>query len=64
MIGSCDILGILPCGSWLGIEIKTGSAVLNKNQKRFRRKIEENNGEYWVIHSMEELNEQLAIYRH
>lgn len=62
--GSPDILGILPDGKYLGIEVKTGKALQNKNQKKFEKKIKENNGEYWIIHSMEELNGKLAIYRH
>ena len=57
--GSPDILGILPSGIYLGIEIKTGKAVQNKNQKKFEKKIKENNGEYWIIHSLEELKEKL-----
>jgi hypothetical protein len=59
--GSPDILGILPNGQYLGIEIKTGNAVQNKNQKKFRKKIDENNGVYLVIRSLEGLNVELAI---
>jgi hypothetical protein len=58
-IGSPDILGILPNGQYLGIEIKTGSAMQNKNQKKFQKKIVDNNGEYWIIHSLDELKERL-----
>ena len=57
--GSPDILGILQNGKYLGIEIKTGKAVQNKNQKKFEKKIKENNGEYWIIHSLDELKERL-----
>jgi hypothetical protein len=60
--GSPDILGILPNGQYLGIEIKTGNAVQNKNQKKFQKKIQDNNGEYWIIRSIEELNGKLSLY--
>jgi hypothetical protein len=61
--GSPDILGILPCGRYLGIEIKTGNAVQNKNQKKFERKIKESNGVYLIIRSIEGLNGELALHR-
>lgn len=62
--GSPDILGILPDGRYLGIEIKTGNAVQNKNQKKFERKIKDNNGIYLVIRSLENLDGELAILRY
>lgn len=61
--GSPDILGIMPDGRYLGIEIKTGCAVQNKNQKKFEKKIKENNGIYWIIKSLENLDGELALYR-
>jgi hypothetical protein len=63
-IGSPDILGIMPDGRYLGIEIKTGNAVQNKNQKKFEAKIKNNNGIYWIIRSLGELDGKLIIYRH
>lgn len=61
--GSPDILGILPNGQYLGIEIKTGNAVQNKNQKKFKRKIDENHGMFVIIHSMEELLKWISLWR-
>ena len=63
-VGSPDILGIMPDGRYLGIEIKTGNAVQNKNQKKFEKKITDNNGIYWVVRSLEDLHGKLALYRH
>ena len=61
--GSPDILGILPNGQYLGIEVKTGKAVQNKNQKKFQQKINENNGMYLIIHSIEEMKEWIKIFK-
>lgn len=61
--GSPDILGILPNGQYLGIEIKTGNAVQNKNQKKFKRKIDENHGMFVIIHSMEEMIKWISLWK-
>jgi len=60
--GSPDIVGIMPDGRYLGIEIKTGSAVQNKNQKKFEKKIKDNNGIYLIIRSLEGLYGELSIH--
>ena len=54
-IGSPDILGIFPDGRYLGIEVKTGSARQNKNQKKFQKKIVDNNGIYIIVRSIDDL---------
>ena len=53
--GSPDILGIMPDGRYLGIEVKTGSAIQNKNQIKFMKKINENNGIYLIVRRIEDL---------
>ena len=62
-VGSPDILGILPNGQYLGIEIKSGNAVQNKNQKKFQKVINENHGMYLIIHSVEEMTKWILLWK-
>lgn len=55
MSGAPDILGILQGGFWLGIEVKTGTGKLNKNQVNFRRMIEKFGGIYILGHNVEQV---------
>jgi len=58
LIGSSDIIAITPPnGSFYAIEIKTGKAVQNKNQKRFEKAVNKVGGVYLIIRSIEELKE-------
>lgn len=52
--GSPDIYGILAGGRYIGIEIKTGNAVQQENQKLFQRMIESFGGLYKVCKSEHE----------
>lgn len=49
LIGSCDILGFTDQGRFVGIEIKTGSAVLSPQQKKFKKTILRHNCVHIVI---------------
>ena len=46
--GSTDIMGILNEGRFFGCEVKTGKAVLTKEQKEFKSDIISRNG-LWVL---------------
>ena len=48
--GSSDIIGLYK-GLFLGIEVKTGNAVQNKDQKRFQSMIKNMGGIYILCHS-------------
>lgn len=55
--GSSDIIGISPNGYFIAIEIKTGKAVQNKQQKKFEERVMKNNGTYKVVRSLKDLKE-------
>lgn len=47
-VGSSDIIGILPTGQFLGVEVKTGNARQSDKQKAFQHAIEKRGGAYYV----------------
>lgn len=53
--GSPDIVGLTTLGKFVGIEVKTGNAKLNKDQKEFRDRIEELGGIYGVARSLNDV---------
>jgi hypothetical protein len=55
--GSADITGIMRGGRRIEVEVKTGRAVQQDNQKAFETMIKMFGGYYFVVHSVEE-----AIY--
>jgi hypothetical protein len=56
--GAGDIMGLLPSGRHLEIETKAGrGGTLSVAQQKRMRDIRENNGLYFVVHSVEELKE-------
>jgi hypothetical protein len=60
IIGSGDILGLLPNGRHLEVECKRGAGgSLSVEQQKRMRDIRENNGVYLVVHSAKELAEDL-----
>lgn len=59
-VGTPDILGILRGGRWLGIECKTGGAVLNTDQRVFRKMVEGLGGLFIVARSVEDVDRALA----
>ena len=56
LIGSSDILGCSPDGIFVAIEIKTGKAVQNKNQKKFEMAVEKRHGIYMVVRDISDLD--------
>jgi len=50
--GSADISGIMRDGRRLEVEVKTGKAVQQDNQKRFEKMIKQMNGVYFVARSV------------
>lgn len=58
--GTPDIIGILKGGRWLGIECKTGGAILNTDQRVFKKMIEELGGLYILARSVEDVDRALA----
>jgi len=52
--GSADISGILRGGKRIEIEVKTGRAVQQQNQKDFQRMIEMMGGYYYVARSVQD----------
>ena len=57
--GLPDIAGILPGGRFLAVEIKTGTARLQKNQRAWKKRCDEVGGLYLTIRSVEQLDEEL-----
>lgn len=55
MKGIPDLIGLLPDGRFLGVEIKRPENHLSAGQKIFHERIAENNGIAIVVHSLEEL---------
>ena len=61
--GVCDILGILPDGRFLGIEVKTQKGVPSENQLNFIKQIIANNGVAFIARSIDETQEILRKYK-
>ena len=57
--GVADILGILPDGRFLAIEVKTKKGQLSLHQGIFLTEITKNNGVAFVAHSLDEAIEKL-----
>lgn len=58
--GVSDILGILPNGQFLAIEVKQRTGKVSSNQSYFLNKINENGGIAFVARSLEDVKEQLG----
>lgn len=54
-VGSPDIIGIMPNGRFLGIEVKNKKGRLSENQKKFLYKIEQNGGVAIVARSLDDV---------
>lgn len=58
--GSADVLGICgPCGNFIAIEIKTGSAIQTKQQKTYQEVIEKLGALYVILRTEKDLD---ALY--
>jgi len=53
--GVADILGVLPNGKFLAIEVKTQSGKQSLFQKNFQNQIEKNNGIYILARSIDDV---------
>ena len=56
--GAADITGILPDGRRLEVECKSSTGQQSDKQRRYQQRIEENHGIYWLVRSVEELEEK------
>jgi len=54
--GVSDILGILPDGRFLAIEVKTPIGVVSKDQKEFLKNVNDNGGVGFVAKKIEDIN--------
>ena len=57
--GVADIIGILPSGRFLAIELKSATGTLTKEQKAFLEAIRTNGGVSFVARSIEDVEEGL-----
>jgi hypothetical protein len=64
--GVADILGVLPGGRFLAIEVKSPTGRVSPHQQQFIDRINENGGVAFVARSVEEVEQQLhaRIGRH
>jgi hypothetical protein len=60
--GVSDIVGILPNGKFLSIEVKTAKGVVSIEQKAFINKINSMNGLSFVARSIEDVKNELKEY--
>lgn len=59
--GVSDILGILPSGRLLAIEVKRPGGRVSPEQKDFIKNINDNNGLAFVAYSLEDVIEKLKL---
>lgn len=57
-VGHPDVTGIY-YGRWIGIEIKTGSAVQSDDQRNFQKMIQDRNGIYLVVSNKYPIENQI-----
>lgn len=57
--GKADILGILPGGRFLAIEVKRRSGVLSQDQKYFLDRVSQEGGVAFVAYSLDDVIEKL-----
>ena len=63
MLGISDLLGVLPDGRFLAIEVKTKGKKASKDQREFLDAINRNNGVGIVVDSLEDLIEKMKGVR-
>lgn len=61
--GVADILGVMPGGAFLAIEVKTKTGVVSLEQKAFLSQIEGNRGIAFVARCLEDVEERLGAIR-
>ena len=57
--GSPDIVGMLPNGRFLGVEVKTVIGKQNKDQKIFEQRVKECGGIYIIARSIDDLEREI-----
>lgn len=57
--GGADLICLVYPGRWVELEIKTGKARLQRNQKARKRLVERLGGAYYVVRSLEEAIEAI-----
>lgn len=60
--GSPDIIGVLPGGKFIGIEVKTGAGRLSELQAAFRIAVENAGGVYLVVRSLDDLDREVRPF--
>jgi hypothetical protein len=55
LIGSADIIGLLPTGRFLAVECKSQDGRQSESQKEFQEHIEQNKGLYILVRSVADL---------
>jgi hypothetical protein len=59
LLGVSDILGLLPNGRFLAIEVKSATGRASEYQKKFIENVIKNNGVAFIAKSIDEVEEQL-----
>lgn len=59
--GSGDILGVLPEGKFLSIEVKTKTGKVSKEQKEFIKRVKEEGGIAFVARSLDDVKKNLKV---
>lgn len=62
LVGSSDLIGLLPTGKFLGIEVKTPTGRLSPEQKRFAAMVRRQGGVYIEARSPQDVREALFEY--
>ena len=60
--GVADILGVLPDGIFLAIEVKTKTGRLSPHQKQFIEKVRKENGIAFVARCVDDVSKNLESY--
>lgn len=53
--GSADLIGVIPGGRFIGVEVKTATGVQRKNQVAFQRAVEKRGGLYVLARSVSDV---------
>jgi len=61
-VGSPDIIGVLPGGRFLGVEVKTATGKESDRQREFRERIESSGGVALVVHNTGEMLAKIKGY--
>ena len=62
--GIGDIIGVLPCGTFLSIEVKTKSGVVSEHQHKFIMDVKAHGGIGLIIRSIDDIQSKLPCTSH